>query len=82
MSHTKFSLFISAEVEKTRPIPWTDGNTRRFGAFFFPTAKDASSPPPSVSSAALGKQVEEWRRLAKLAGWSVEAWDHVKAAAA
>lgn len=82
MSHTKFSLFISAEVEKTRPIPWTDGNTRRFGAFFFPTAKDASSPPPSVSSAALGKQVEEWRRGAKLAGWSVEAWDHVKAAAA
>jgi putative DNA primase/helicase len=81
MSQTKFSLFISSEVDKTRAIPWTDGNNRRFGAFFFPVDQDAS-PPPSLKAAELGKQVENWRAKAKLAGWHVDSWDHIKAAAA
>lgn len=81
MSQTKFSLFISSEVDKTRAIPWTDGNNRRFGAFFFPVNPDAS-PPPSLKAAELGKQVEHWRAKAKLAGWHVDSWDHIKAAAA
>ena len=81
MSQTKFSLFISSEVDKTRAIPWTDGNNRRFGAFFFPVDPDAS-PPPSLKAAELGKQVEHWRAKAKLAGWHVDSWDHIKAAAA
>ena len=81
MSQTKFSLFISSEVDKTRAIPWTDGNNRRFGAFFFPVDPDAS-PPPSLKAAELGKQVENWRAKAKLAGWHVDSWDHIKAAAA
>ncbi len=81
MSQTKFSLFISSEVDKTRAIPWTDGNNRRFGAFFFPVDQDAS-PPPSLKAAELGKQVENWRAKAKLSGWHVDSWDHIKAAAA
>ena len=81
MSQTKFSLFISAEVEKTRAIPWTDGNTRRFGAFFFPEGAEAVLPD-SPSAAALGRCVKAWRDAARVAGWDVEAWDHVKAAAA
>lgn len=81
MSQTKFSLFISSEIDKTRAIPWTDGNNRRFGAFFFPIDQYAS-PPPSLKAAELGKQVESWRAKAKLAGWHVDSWDHIKAAAA
>jgi len=81
MSQTKFSLFISSEVEKTRAIPWTEGNTRRFGAFFFPPL-DSTSPAPSLKAAELGKQVDEWRARARLGGWNVDNWDHVKAAAA
>lgn len=81
MSQTKFSLFISAEVEKTRSIPWTDGNNRRFGAFFFPSDPD-SSLPPSLTAAALGQHVGEWRGKARKAGWDVDGWDHLKAAAA
>ncbi|WP_445496773.1 bifunctional DNA primase/polymerase [Pseudomonas sp. 8(2025)] len=81
MSQTKFSLFISSEVDKTRAIPWTDGNNRRFGAFFFPVDPEAS-PPPSMKAAELGKQVENWRAKARLAGWNVDNWDHIKAAAA
>jgi len=81
MSQTKFSLFLSSEVEKSRSIPWTEGNTRKFGAFFFPDDPEAS-PAPSLKAAALGVAVETWRAKAKLAGWNVESWDHVKAAAA
>ena len=81
MSHTKFSLFISSEVDKTRSIPWTEGNNRRFGAFFFPQDPDAS-PPPSLKAAELGKMVDNWRAQAKLAGWNVDNWDHIKAATA
>lgn len=77
MSQTKFSLMLSAKVEKTRAIPWTDGNNRRFAAFFFPDDGDPSLPP-SMKSAELGKNVVEWRARAKLAGWNVEGWDHVK----
>lgn len=77
MSQTKFSLFISSEVDKTRAIPWTEGNTRKFGAFFLPAHLDPS-PPPSMKAADLGKQVEEWRARARLAGWNVDNWDHVK----
>jgi putative DNA primase/helicase len=81
MSQTKFSLFINSEVEKTRSIPWTDGSNRKFGAFFFPVDQDAS-PPPSLKSAELGVMVVTWRAKAKLAGWNVDNWDHIKAAAA
>ncbi|MBU6959645.1 bifunctional DNA primase/polymerase [Pseudomonas sp. CVAP len=81
MSQTKFSLFISSEVDKTRSIPWTDGNNRKFGAFFFPVDQDAS-PPPSLKSAELGVMVVNWRAKARLAGWHVDSWDHIKAAAA
>jgi putative DNA primase/helicase len=77
MSQTKFSLFISAEVEKTRSIPWTNGNNRCFGAFFFP-ADPLSSQPPSMKAPALGQMVEAWRAKARLAGWHVDAWDHVR----
>ncbi|RWU18093.1 DNA primase [Pseudomonas alkylphenolica] len=81
MSQTKFSLMISATVEKTRAIPWTDGNNRRFAAFFFPPDGDPSLPP-STKSAELGACVVEWRARAKLAGWNVDGWDHVKGLAA
>ncbi|MCQ2994195.1 bifunctional DNA primase/polymerase [Pseudomonas syringae] len=81
MSQTKFSLFISSEVEKTRSIPWTERNDRRFGAFFFPNDPDASLPP-SMKAPDLGKSVEDWRAKARLAGWNVDSWDHMKAAAA
>ncbi|MFR0674624.1 bifunctional DNA primase/polymerase [Enterobacterales bacterium AW_CKDN230030176-1A_HGKHYDSX7] len=77
MSHTKFSLMLSAKVEKTRAIPWTDGSTRRFAAFFFPSDGDPSLPP-SMTAAELGKNVVEWRARAKRAGWNVDGWDHVK----
>jgi len=81
MSHTKFSLFISSEVEKTRSIPWTERNDRRFGAFFFPNDPDASLPP-SLKAPDLGSAVINWRGKARLAGWNVDGWDHMKAAAA
>lgn len=82
MSQTKFSLFIeTVGVEKTRAIPWTERNSRRFSAWFFP--KDEQSfLPPSTKSAELGVHVEEWRARARLAGWSVDNWDHVKVVAA
>lgn len=82
MSHTKFSLFIStAGVDKVGPIPWTDGNSRRFAAFFFPR-DEMSFQPESMKAADLGKHAGEWRARAKLAGWNVDGWDHVKGAAA
>lgn len=81
MSQTKFSLFISSVVQKTRPIPWTDGSNRRFAAFFFPDDPEASLPP-SLTAADLGKSVVAWRAKAKLAGWNVDGWDHVKGVAA
>lgn len=83
MSQTKFSLFISTApgMEKTRAIPWSAGLSRRFGAFFFPSGEQAFLPP-STTAAALGKHVEEWRERARLSGWAVDSWDHVKAGAA
>lgn len=81
MSQTKFSLLLSAEVPKTRAIPWTDRNTRRFGAFFFPS-DDQASPAPSLTAAALGQKVEAWRAKAKESGWNVDGWDHIKGMAA
>lgn len=81
MSQTKFSLMLSATVEKTRSIPWTERNNRRFAAFFFPTDTGASLPP-SFNAAELGQAVLTWRSKAKLAGWNVDAWDHVKGLAA
>jgi putative DNA primase/helicase len=81
LSHTKFSLFVSAEVEKTRSIPWAEGTSRRFGAFFFPADLEPS-PAPSLNAAQLGKMVDKWRDAARAAGWNVGAWEHVKAAAA
>lgn len=81
LSHTKFSLFLCSEVEKTRSIPWTDGNNRKFGVFLFPRGDEASHPP-SVSAADLGKTVVAWRAQARLAGWNVDNWEHIKAAAA
>lgn len=82
MSQTKFSLFVETTgVEKTRAIPWTERNNRRFSAWFFPS-DDQSFLPPSVTSAALGKHAETWRDRARLAGWNVDNWDHVKGYAA
>lgn len=83
MSQTKFSLFISTApgMEKTRAIPWAAGLGRRFGAFFFPS-DELAFLPPSMTAAALGKHVEEWRERARLGGWAVDSWDHVKAGAA
>lgn len=81
MSQTKFSLMLSATVEKTRSIPWTEGNNRRFAAFFFPNDPEASLPP-SFNAAELGQAVITWRSKAKLAGWNVDAWEHVKGVAA
>jgi putative DNA primase/helicase len=83
MSQTKFSLFISTApgMEKTRAIPWSAGLSRRFGAFFFPSGEQAFLPP-STTAAALGKHVEEWRERARVSGWAVDSWDHVKAGAA
>lgn len=82
MSQTKFSLFIETlGVDKTRAIPWSDGYSRRFAAFLIPR-DEASFLPPSVKAAELGVHVLEWRTRAKLAGWNVDAWDHVKAVAA
>ncbi|WP_235810386.1 DUF5906 domain-containing protein, partial [Pseudomonas syringae pv. coryli] len=81
MSQTKFSLFISSEVEKTRSIPWTERNDRRFGAFFVPDDPEASLPP-SMRAPDLGVAVEAWRAKARLAGWNVDSWEHVKAVAA
>jgi putative DNA primase/helicase len=82
MSQTKFSLFIETlGVEKTRAIPYEQDARRRFAAFLMP--KDAGSfLPPSMSSAALGAHVIEWRERARGNGWSVDGWDHVKAGAA
>jgi putative DNA primase/helicase len=81
MSQTKFSLMLSATVEKTRSIPWTERNNRRFAAFFFPDDPGASLPP-SFDAAELGQAVITWRSKAKLAGWNVDSWDHVKGVAA
>lgn len=78
MSQTKFSLFIETMgVEKTRAIPWTERTTRRFSAWLFPK-DDQSFLPPSTKAADLGEHVEEWRTRARLAGWNVDGWDHVK----
>ena len=82
MSQTKFSLFISTVgVTKTRAIPWTENNSRRFCAFFFPKDEDAFMPEKTTAPE-LGKHVTEWRSRARKAGWHVDNWDHVKAAAA
>lgn len=81
MSQTKFSLMLSATVQKTRSIPWTERNNRRFAAFFFPDDPEASLPP-SFNAAELGQTVITWRSKAKLAGWNVDAWEHVKGVAA
>lgn len=82
MSQTKFSLFVTtAGVDKTRAIPWTEGNSRRFCAFFFPR-DDMAFLPEKQTAPVLGKHVVEWRARARLAGWHVDNWDHVKAAAA
>lgn len=81
MSHTKFALFLSSELDKSRSIPWTDGNNRKFGAFFFPADLEPSRSP-SLKAADLGVVVSDWRAKARLAGWNVDNWDHIKAAAA
>lgn len=82
MSQTKFSLFVTtAGVDKTRAIPWTENNSRRFCAFFFPRDEDAFMPEKTTAPV-LGQHVTEWRSRARKAGWHVDNWDHVKAAAA
>lgn len=80
LSHTKFSGFISTEVDKVQRVPWMEGARRSFGTFFFPWAgvESAPSPPPSMSAGALGTAVTKWREQAKAGGWSVDSWDHVK----
>lgn len=81
MSQTKFSLFISSEVPKTRSVPFTEGKARRFGALFVPDHPEASQPP-SFKAEALGQMVAAWRGRAREAGWRVESWDHLKVDAA
>ena len=81
MSQTKFSLFISSEVPKTRSIPFMEGKVRRFGALFVPDHPEASQPP-SLKAEALGQMVAAWRGKAREAGWRVESWDHLKVDAA
>ncbi|WP_017517056.1 bifunctional DNA primase/polymerase [Pseudomonas nitroreducens] len=73
LSHTKFSGFISTEVEKSpTALPWSDGSRRAHGVFFFP------EQPVSVRAADLGKVVERWREIARGSGWDVDDWEHVK----
>lgn len=81
MSQTKFSLFISSEVPKTRSVPFMEGKARRFGALFVPDHPEASQPP-SLKAEALGQMVAAWRGRAREAGWRVEQWDHLKVDAA
>ncbi len=81
LSHTKFSLFVSSEMTKTKSIPWSDGHARRFGAFFVPPDADPSRAL-SFEAAKLGQAVTAWRASAKKAGWAVDSWEHVKVAAA
>ncbi len=80
LSHTKFSGFISTEVDKIQGKPWMDGSRRSFGTFFFPWSgiDAAPSPPPSLTAAGLGAAVVTWREAAKAGGWSVGSWEHVK----
>jgi putative DNA primase/helicase len=80
LSHTKFSGFVSTQVDKVPRVPWMEGARRSFGTFFFPWSgvERAPSPPPSLSAAALGKAVAIWREQAKASGWSVDSWEHVK----
>ncbi len=80
LSHTKFSGFISTEVDKVQRVPWMEGARRAFGTFFFPWAgiDPAPSPAPSMTAGALGTAVAKWRDQARSGGWSVDSWDHVK----
>ncbi|WP_052659181.1 PriCT-2 domain-containing protein [Pseudomonas sp. LFM046] len=82
LSHTKFSGFIGTQVPKEKGVPWYDGKRRAFGTFFFPCNTVDPSPPPSLESKALGQSVEAWRASARLAGWHVDNWDHMKKEAA
>ena len=43
---------------------------------------DRSAEERRAAVAELGKTVVEWRARAKLAGWSVDGWDHIKRLAA
>ena len=81
-----YGWLLSVDLEDfNQRIPWTDCSTaqgpRRFAAFFMPNDGDPSLPP-SMNAAVLGKNVREWRERAKLAGWTVEGWDHIKRVAA
>jgi len=80
LSHTKFSGFISTQVDKVPRVPWMEGARRSFGTFFFPWSgvERAPSPAPSLTAAALGTAVATWREQAKASGWSVDSWEHVK----
>lgn len=80
VSHTKFSGFVSTEVPKTPGMPWVDGLKRAFGTFFMPVKplEPGASPPHLPTAAELGKLVEDFRRAARSAGWSVDDWAHIK----
>ncbi|MHC5351674.1 DUF5906 domain-containing protein [Metapseudomonas furukawaii] len=82
LSHTKFSGFIGTQVPKEKGVPWYDGKRRAFGTFFFPCNTVDPSPPPSLESKALGQAVEAWRASARMAGWNVDNWEHMKKEAA
>lgn len=87
LSHTKFSGFISTQVPKQQGLPWRNPKGQRlFGTFFFPPPRvvdgEEPSPAPSLSAAALGQAVDSWRSAARKAGWGVDAWEHLKEAAA
>lgn len=89
LSHTKFSGFLSTEVQKLQGVPWRNlKGDRLFGTFFFPPpppmadGSPAAVPPVSMKAEDLGAAVGKWRSAAREAGWSVDAWEHMKERAA
>ncbi|MDN4144953.1 bifunctional DNA primase/polymerase [Pseudomonas tohonis] len=82
LSHKKFAEFIGTKIPKQQGVPWYDGKRRAFATFYFPVNTVDPSPPPSLESKALGLAVEAWRKSARMAGWKVDNWDHLKKEAA
>lgn len=80
LSETKFSLFVSTKVPKTEgSIFWMDGhNTRRRSILFVPDSTEDEKPLriEDLSNAKeMGNRINEWRKKAYWAGWSVSEWE-------
>ena len=80
LSETKFSLFVSTKVPKTEgSIFWMDGhNTRRRSILFVPDSTGDEKPLriEDLSNAKeMGNRINEWRKKAYWAGWSVSEWE-------